>query len=76
MRLLYLCERCEKFIEELDVDVVDETQLGFDMLTGEEKEELVHLNWERGVGTVKTICDDCYLILTGAGIKPYQYWLH
>ena len=59
MRLIYICDRCAKYIDEIEMNALDEVQLGFDILTEEEREDLVHLDWERQVGTVKAICDAC-----------------
>ena len=59
MRLIYICDRCANYIDEIEINALDEIQLGFDILTKEEREDLVHLDWERQVGTVKSICDVC-----------------
>lgn len=59
MRLIYICERCANYIDEIEMKALDEGQLGFDILTEEEREDLVRLDWERQVGTVKAICDAC-----------------
>lgn len=61
MHLVYICDRCQKFIGEIDMGYIDETRLGFNILTPEEKDELLFFDWDRRMGTVKAICDDCWL---------------
>ena len=60
MRLIYICDNCERYIDEIEVREWDEKLLGFDALTYEEKNELLHLDWNRQVGTVRAICDSCW----------------
>jgi hypothetical protein len=60
MRLIYICDNCEKYIDEIEIRDWDETSLGFDALTHEEKDELLHIDWNRQVGTVRAICDVCW----------------
>ncbi len=59
MRLIYICDRCANYIDEIQLSTLDEGRLGFDILTDEERDDLIHLDWERQVGTVKAICDAC-----------------
>ena len=60
MRLIYICDNCERYIDEIEVVEWDERLLGFDALTQEEKNELLHLDWNRQIGTVRAICDTCW----------------
>jgi hypothetical protein len=60
MRFIYICDECDSIIGEIELANWDETMLGFDALTFDEKRELLHLDQERRVGLVKAICDDCY----------------
>jgi len=60
MRLIYICDNCERYIDEIEVEELDEALLGFDALTPEERNELLHLDWDRHVGTVRAICDLCW----------------
>ncbi len=60
MRLIYICDNCERYIDEIEVEEWDETLLGFDALTYEERNELLHLDWNRQIGTVRAICDTCW----------------
>lgn len=59
MRLVYLCDKCGEYITELNLTNYDESKLGFDILNPEERKELINLNWDQDVGTVKTLCDSC-----------------
>lgn len=69
MRLIYVCDSCKKMIGEIDLGFIDENRLGFNVLTPEEKEELLFFDWERRLGTVKAICDECWL-KSGCGQNP------
>lgn len=59
MRLIYICEHCGSYIDEINVSEINEELLGFDTLTSDEREELINIDWSRQVGTVKVICDNC-----------------
>lgn len=76
MRLIYICDRCKNFIDEIEVDVLDEARLGFNNLTGDEKQELLHLDWGRGVGTVTSICDECLSSMSQEMGSVYAYRVH
>ncbi|MDX9871988.1 MAG: DUF2757 family protein [Clostridia bacterium] len=60
MRLIYICDECGKYIDEIEMGNLNEARLGFDVLTPEERDDLVHLDWSREVGTVRAICDSCW----------------
>lgn len=60
MRFIYTCNECNSFIGEIELENWDESMLGFDTLTFEEKNELLHLDREQQIGMVKAICDACY----------------
>lgn len=60
MRLIYICDECGKYIDEIELGNLNEARLGFDVLTPEEKDDLVSLDWDRQVGTVRAICDACW----------------
>lgn len=60
MRFVYICAECDSYIGELELSNWDETMLGFDTLDGEEKKELIALDFARQQGVVKAICDACY----------------
>lgn len=59
MRLIYICEKCNSYIDEIELLDIDESVLGFNTLTSEERDELVKLDWNRQIGTVRSICDNC-----------------
>lgn len=59
MRLIYLCDQCNSYIDEIELPGLDETLLGFDTLTDEEREEILSIDWVREEGTVRAICDSC-----------------
>ncbi len=67
MRLIYICDICQKYIGEINIDVWDESMLGFDVLSNQEKGELLHFDWGKEVGTVKAICDSCWHLSGGVG---------
>lgn len=60
MRLIYICDECGRYIDEIEIEQWNESRLGFDVLTSEERDDLLHLDWDRQVGTVRTICDYCW----------------
>ncbi len=60
MRFIYICNECHSYIGEIELQSWDETMLGFDTLTQDEKQELLSLDFVQQTGTVKAICDACY----------------
>ncbi|MCR4443045.1 MAG: DUF2757 family protein [Peptococcaceae bacterium] len=60
MRLIYICEECGRYIDEIQLAGWNETLLGFDILTPEERDDLLCLDWDRRVGTVRSICESCW----------------
>ena len=70
MSLIYKCSQCGKIIDDLDVERVNEKMLGFDILTPEEREDIIEA---RGDNTyVNVICDDCLYRLEGEGKGNFQ----
>lgn len=59
-KLLYYCHNCGDFIDELSVDTLDEKKLGFDLLTLEEKRDIMKWNQSGDMLYVGSICDVCY----------------
>ncbi|AZR74569.1 hypothetical protein BBF96_14935 [Anoxybacter fermentans] len=75
MKLLYYCHNCGDFIDELTVDKVDEKKLGFDLLTPEEKQDIIKSSKSGNMLYVRSICDNCYQDLSniaGNELKPYH----
>lgn len=60
MRLIYICDECGGYIDEIEMEQFNEIKLGFHVLTPDELDDLVHLDWDRQVGTVRAICDACW----------------
>lgn len=60
MRFIYVCNECQNYIGEIQLQNWDETMLGFDALTQGEKQELVSINPLEQTGIVKAICDTCF----------------
>jgi len=71
MRFVYICAECESYIGELELLNWDESMLGFDTLDGEEKKELVQIDFAGQQGTVKAICDACYK--EKAALQPFYH---
>lgn len=59
MKLMYYCEYCHRLVDTLEVEHLDETALGFDILSPEERKELLQWSKNGRVGFVKIICEDC-----------------
>lgn len=66
MRLIYICDKCNSYIDEIELADIDDSLLGFNTLSNEERDELVKLDWNRQIGTVKSICDNCLNELAGS----------
>ncbi|MHB9145255.1 MAG: anti-sigma-F factor Fin [Symbiobacteriia bacterium] len=58
MRLRYICDRCGETVTLLDMEPYDEKRLGFDILTPEERADIIKPDGAGGL-TVSSICDDC-----------------
>ncbi|MDR3589694.1 MAG: DUF2757 family protein [Negativicutes bacterium] len=59
MRIYYNCDSCGDFIDAIEVASVDETQLGFDSLTPEERLDLVKYDAVANCLYVQSLCDGC-----------------
>lgn len=60
MRFIYVCNECQNYIGEIQLQNWNETMLGFDTLTQREKQELVNIDPHEETGIVKAICDTCF----------------
>lgn len=58
MAVKYVCRHCRTTIGELIVDRIDEAELGFHVLTPEERRDIISYNPE-GDTTVKIVCEYC-----------------
>lgn len=59
MKICYHCDVCGADIADLDMAEVDEAKLGFDCLTGEERQDIINFDPVSGTMHVKTFCDAC-----------------
>nr|WP_092073596.1 anti-sigma-F factor Fin [Dendrosporobacter quercicolus]NSL48006.1 DUF2757 family protein [Dendrosporobacter quercicolus DSM 1736]SDM64157.1 Protein of unknown function [Dendrosporobacter quercicolus] len=59
MRIYYNCSCCGEAIAELDVEQVDEVKLGFDCLTGDERQDIIKADPFSNTMHVKSLCDSC-----------------
>lgn len=57
MKVIYRCNKCQKLIEQLNLDEFNEEDLGLNILTAEEKEDIIKL--ENDVVYIDLTCDDC-----------------
>ena len=58
MKIHYHCEQCGQSIDSIDVQL-DEAKLGFDVLTDEERSQLLYHDPLTNSMYVQSICDDC-----------------
>lgn len=58
MRLRYVCEHCGDTVAEIEMEPYDEKRLGFDILTPEERADIIRPDGAGGL-TVSSICDGC-----------------
>lgn len=73
MKLLYYCHSCGDFIDELTVDQVDEEKLGFDLLTEDEKQDIMKYSRTGNMLYVGSVCDACYNDLNNlTELEPYH----
>ncbi|MBU5467402.1 anti-sigma-F factor Fin family protein [Virgibacillus sp. MSJ-26] len=58
MSIIYTCRHCGQQVGKLNQKIVDTTVLGFDQLTVEEKQYMIHYK-DNGDIQIKTICESC-----------------
>lgn len=58
MRVYYHCDRCGAAVAQLELESIDETKLGLDCLTHEQREDIISID-ETGMMHIKTLCDRC-----------------
>lgn len=58
MALHYTCRHCGHRIGSIDHEMIDISRLGFQLLTNDERQEMI-TSAENGDMIVKTICEDC-----------------
>lgn len=76
MAIVYTCKHCHKIIGELDAKVVDTTTLGWDQLTAEEQQAMIHYE-DNGQITVRIICENCErTLLEHPEYHALDYFIH
>ncbi|WLR41928.1 anti-sigma-F factor Fin family protein [Bacillus carboniphilus] len=58
MSIQYVCRHCGMEMAKINESVLDSWRLGFDILSTEEREEMVNYE-DNGNIFVKAICEDC-----------------
>lgn len=77
MRLIYICSQCGEVIDQFSVRSIDESALGFDCLTEEQRRELLCFDQQQNTLTVQSLCDRCIddLGLETADAPPARQWI-
>ncbi|MGM0368919.1 MAG: anti-sigma-F factor Fin [Bacillota bacterium] len=57
MQLIYRCHECGKIIDYLETDTVDEYSLGLNILTEQEKKDIIEREEEKVY--INLTCDQC-----------------
>ncbi|MPN43213.1 hypothetical protein SDC9_190772 [bioreactor metagenome] len=73
MKISYHCGCCGESIAEIKVDQVDEVKLGFDCLTGDERQDIIKADPVTDTMYVKSLCDSCIEVLGLA--DEQQLWI-
>lgn len=74
MKILYYCHNCGDFIDELSVDQVDDQKLGFDLLTEDEKQDIIKWSKSGNMLYVGSVCDNCYQEITNLSGEDSPYF--
>lgn len=59
MKIHYTCEHCGEAIDVIEVDQIDEVRFGFDILTTEERNQLITVDPLTNAMHVQSLCDAC-----------------
>lgn len=59
MKIHYHCEQCGQAIDSIEVQQLDEAKLGFDVLTNEERQQLLYHDPVTNAMYVQSLCDGC-----------------
>lgn len=59
MKVRYVCGTCAALVSELNLPVIDEHRLGFDVLTPEERADIISVDSATGNIRVSSLCDEC-----------------
>ncbi len=63
MKIYYNCEHCGEAIDMIEVDQVDERKFGFDILTVEERQDIIKTDALANAMYVYSLCDECIELL-------------
>ena len=69
MKIHYHCEQCGQAIDTLEVDQLNESKLGFDILNHEEKQQLIYHDPASDALYVQSLCDLCIELI---GLKQQE----
>lgn len=75
MQVYYHCDRCGSPVAQLDLEVIDETKLGLDCLTHEQRNDIISID-EAGTMHIKTLCDHCIEAMGFNAIYTGRYGLY
>ena len=67
MKIHYQCEQCGQAIDTLEVPYLNETKLGFDVLTDDERHQLIYHDEVNDAIYVQSLCDLC---IEAMGLEP------
>jgi len=59
MKIYYKCDHCGEAIDMIEVDQVDEVKFGFDILTAEERQDIIKTDSLANTMYVHSLCDEC-----------------
>ncbi|EGO64569.1 anti-sigma-F factor Fin [Acetonema longum] len=59
MKVHYTCSHCGEDIDTLDMEILDETLLGLDCLTQEERQAMVWYDAASNMWYIQAMCDAC-----------------
>ena len=72
MKVHYTCSHCGQDIDTLDMEVLDETLLGLDCLTSEERQAMVWYDASLHTWFIQAMCDECAdtILNRGSAYRP------
>jgi hypothetical protein len=59
MKIIYTCDRCGSGIDNIEIENVDEERFGFDLLTVDERQEIIKVDSVTNSMYVQSLCDAC-----------------
>jgi hypothetical protein len=64
MRIVYYCKHCGGFMGSIEAADLSPQQLGFDVLSNEEREQLLAVDSASGTTRVTIVCEHCEAALS------------